>query len=979
METDKIKKVERLYCGIQWYKAKPDSGIYTYLEQLRNGDENLYMVHRSHPKYGRYYGIANKLQIEKMISKNVYLYEILISSIRKKVYFDIDIEDKKDKLEECLKIINDNFPEANIQVSGSKTEEKISYHIVLSNYYVYDTIILEKFVEQYKSLGFDTNVYKKKTLFKCINQSKTKENSPIQAYISGNKKLTKHLVLMDFDTDAKNIEELSTMKVLLNNVRETSNRNKLNETQIDLLNINEMDIKHELPETFDYINACALEKLKAIPLNHRKTNNTLNHLVIWKIMVWAKNENITFEDFWNWCKQKDSTESRKLRYISYYQTASKYNIPEKFIDTLLLKFYPYLKEDNIQKLYRKMNEINATKEVDSNYLQHSDISLNTKVSYLNVRMGGNKTGAVIDYIKTNYKEKRVLYIVPRISLATDIKERMIKENVNFELYSDILTKDSMGEFDNLIVCINSLIYLADCKYSLIVIDEIETIWESFSNGAKLLGYKASSIWYLLGRLLKDADKIIVMDALMSMKTINTINQMTNINNESVEIVKLTNGQEPRKYIKYNSKDISGWFDSIKQSILNGEKVFVFMPYKTTYAHTKRDKRTGVQTLVNYLCETCNLIENEDIIGYYSEQKEQKSMLKDINKIWEKAKCIVANTCISVGNNYSGKDFSKIYIYFSNWVVSRELIQIMYRIRSPIENTMHIYFEKKNLLLDRYKTHTLELEDDAFKILKDGLILEDRTDPLTRMHILSKRCNITLDSEAPETDIKEELDMSSFLISYDKVHDLLDCEFIQIKNNIQNGFVSLLERLKYEKYLLKKKFKEDTPDNIISTFWPCPLLINQLKKLNEYNIINKILDGNGHPDFITFVENHSITDLSILHIPNHITNDMIKELIYLRDGINDRGVYLVSRVINSYFNKRIMYPIKKITRDEKTKEIKDKYKRIYVSSLEKNVIEYEINFDFVYKIMIYKEHIKNKKEESMDEVLIEEYIESDIEE
>ena len=974
METDKIKKVERLYCGIQWYKAKPDSGIYVFLENIRNGNENIYPMHRYHPKYGRYYGVATKIQIEKMITKNVYLYEILSPLLKKKVYFDIDIKDKKDTLTECLKIIKENFPEANIQVSGSKTDEKISYHIVLSNYYVYDTLIIKEFVKNYTDLGFDILVYNKNNLFKCINQSKTKENSPIQAYISGNKKLTKHLVLMDFDIDAKNVEELSTMKSVLNNVRETSNRNKLNETQIDLLNINEMDIKHELPETFDYINACALEKLKAIPLNDRKTNNTLNHLVIWKIMVWAKNENITFEDFWNWCKQKDSTESRKLRYISYYQTASKYNIPEKFIDTLLLKFYPYLKEDNIQKLYRKMNEINATKEVNSNYLQHSDISLNTKVSYLNVRMGGNKTGAVIDYIKTNYKEKRVLYIVPRISLATDIKERMVKENVNFELYSDILTKDAMGEFDNLIVCINSLIYLADCKYSLIVIDEIETIWESFSNGAKLLGYKASSIWYLLGRLLKDADKIIVMDALMSMKTINTINTMTNEND--VEIVKLTFGQEPRKYIKYNSKDVSGWIDKIKQSILNGEKVFVFMPYKTTYEYTKRDKRTGVQTLVNYLCETCNLIENQDIIGYYSEQKEQKNMLKDINEIWEKAKCIVANTCISVGNNYSGKDFSKIFIYFSNWVVSRELIQIMYRIRSPIENTMHIYFEKKNLLLDRYKTHTLELEDDAFKILKDGLILEDRTDPITRMNILSKRCNITLDSEAPESDIKEKLDMSSFIISYDKVPDLLDCEFIQIKNNIQNGFVSLLERLKYEKYLLKKKFQKDTPDDIIKTFWPCPLLINQLKKLNEYNIINKILDGNGHPDFITFTENHSITDLSTLHIPNHITNDMIKESFYLKNEINDRGVYLVSRLINGYFNKRIMYAVKE--KDEKTK--KDIYKKIYVNKLNKNVYQYELDDDFVYKIMIYKEHIKNKNtEESMDEVLIEEYIESDIEE
>ncbi len=51
-----------------------------------------------------------------------------------------------------------------------------------------------------------------------------------------------------------------------------------------------------------------------------------------------------------------------------------------------------------------------------------------------------------------------------------------------------------------------------------------------------------------------------------------------------------------------------------------------MPYKTTYEYTKRDKRTGVQTLVNYLCETCNLKENQDILGYYSEQKEQKKII-----------------------------------------------------------------------------------------------------------------------------------------------------------------------------------------------------------------------------------------------------------------------------------------------------------------------------------------------------------------
>lgn len=947
---EKITKTRITY-GIQWYKVKcTDSGINKFLEDIRNGNDEMYLVNRHHPIEGRFYGVASKIQMEKMISKNVYLYEILSPLIKKKVYFDID--SKTDTLEECIKIIKQTFPNPNIQISGVKNPiEKFSYHIVLSNYYVYDTTILKEFVKKYTDLGFDPCVYNKYNLFKCINQSKAKKDAPIQEYISGDKKYTKHLVLMDFDKDAQIITELKEIKQTLEEIRKPENRNKLNKTKIELLEINESDIKHELPEDFDYINAKALQKLNTIPLNHRNTNNTLNHITIWKILVWAKNENIDFEDFWNWCKQKDDSESRKLRYINYYASASNYNIQERFIDTILLKFYPYLKENNTEKQYRKLNEIVPTKLIQSNYLQGNHISSKRKISYLSIKMGGNKTGSVIDFIKDNYKPpergKRVLYIVPRISLANDIQERFKKCDLDFVLYNQIDDKQLMGNENNLIICINSLIYLADCKYDLIIIDEIETIWEVFSNGAKNLNNKASSIWYLLCRLINDSEKTIVMDALMSMKTINTIQLMTT-NGVSYEILTLSVQQEERKYIKYNSNDISGWFESITQSILNGEKVFIFMPYKTTYDYTKRDLRCGVQSLINYLCEKCNLIENEDIIGYYSEQKEQKANLNKINEIWGKAKCIVANTCISVGNNYSGNDFTKIFVYYSNWVVSRELIQIMYRIRNPIENIMHIYFEKKIPSIDRYKNHELGLENDAFKELKKGLIVEDKTDPLLRMKILSKRCNIIESGVHIVSDVKQELDLSSFVISYDKVPDLSDDEYLHIKNNIQQGFVSLLERLKYEKYKLKKEFKYDTPEHVIKSFWETPLLINQLKKLeNEYNIINEILIGLGHPKFIEFVEKHSMTDLSILHIPKHITNDMIKESFDLKNEIIDRGVNLVSRLINAYFNKRVMY----LCLDKNKK-----YKKMYVKKIDKYVYEYELDISFCANVEYFKDYI-----------------------
>lgn len=941
---DKITKSDITY-NLQWYKVKcTDSGINKFLEDIRNNDEEKYLVVRHHYSKGRFYGVASKIQMEKMISKNVYLYEILSPLMKKKVYFDID--SKTDTLEECIKIIKQTFPNPNIQISGVKNPiEKFSYHIVLSNYYVYDTTILKEFVKKYTDLGFDPCVYNKYNLFKCINQSKAKKDAPIQEYISGDKKYTKHLVLMDFDNDAQIITELKEIKQTLEEIRKPENRNKLNKTKIELLEINECDIKHELPETFDYINARALEKLNAIPLQPRESNNTLNHITIWKIMVWSKNENIEFEDFWNWCKQKDSSEKRKLRYINYYVAASNYTIQEKFIDTILLKFYPYLKENTTEKQYRKLNEIIPTKCIESDYLQGNHICNTTPVSYLSIKMGGNKTGSVIDFIKDNYKDKskRVLYIVPRIALANDIQERFKVKDLEFVLYNQIDDKQLRGNENNLIICINSLECLADFKYDLIIIDEIETTWELFYKNKKDL----SSLWCELCRLIKDSEKTIVMDALMSMKSINTIQSMYKTP-PRYEILTLSSKQEERKYIKYKSKDLTGWFESIIESILNGEKVFIFMPYKTTYDYSKRDLRCGVQSLVNYLCEKCKLIENQDIIGYYSEQKEQKANLNKINEIWGKAKCIVANTCISVGNNYSGNDFTKIFVYYSNWVVSRELIQIMYRIRNPIENIMHIYFEKKIPLIDTYKNYKLGLENDAFKELKKGLLIEDKTDPLLRMKILSKRCNIIESGVHIVSDVKQELDLSSFVISYDKVPDLSDDEYLHIKNNIQQGFVSLLERLKYEKYKLKKEFKYDTPEHVIKSFWETPLLINQLKKLDtEYNIINEILTGLGHPKFTDFVVKHSMTDLSILEIPKHITNDMIKESFDLKNEINYRNVNLVARLINAYFNKRVMYLCV-----DKNK----KYKKMYVKKIDRYVYEYELDILFCANVEYYKEYL-----------------------
>jgi hypothetical protein len=953
MDADKITKNEITY-GLQWYKVKStDSGINKFLEEIRNGNDEMYMVIRHHYAKGRFYGVASKYQMEKMIIKNVYLYEILSPSMKKKVYFDID--SKTDTLQECIKVIKQSFPQCNLQISGVKNPiDKFSYHIVLSNYYTYDTTIIKEFVKKYKDLGFDPCVYNKYNLFKCINQSKPKKDAPIQEWLYGDKKYTKHLVLMDFDDNSQNIEDaaLNEIKQSLNELRRPENRNELNETKIELLDINIYDIKYDLPEDFDYINARALDKLNAIPLQARETNNTLNHMVIWKIMVWAKSENIHFNDFWNWCSQKDNSEARKLRYIMYYESSSNYKISEQFIDTLLLKYYPHLKQNNYTNLFKKSNDLTTLPQTvvyEKEYLDYKDISLNKKLSYLSVKMGGNKTGAVIEHIKNHYKEKRVLYITPRVSLSPDLKQRFKNASLDITVYSEIEDSQFMSNENLLIICINSLKRLMGSKYDVIIIDEIETMWENFSeNTTKEFKRITSQVWSLFVRLLKDAEKVIVMDALMVMKTINTINKIIQ---EDFEVITLSYKQEAREYIKYKSKQESLWYDAIIKSLKNNEKIYIFIPYITTKENTKRNPLSGVQSLIDYLCKKFNLIENKDIIGYYSDQKEQKKQLEYIDEIWGNAKCIVANTCISVGNNYTRNDFDKIYVYYASWVNSRELIQSMYRVRRPKENTMHIYFEKAFNTFDRYNHNKVILNEDSYEELQKGLLIERKTPSLDRIKILMERCNITEKQLQPELIQVEKLDLDNFSISYSKIPEMTLDEYLQIKNNLRNGFISLLERLRYEKYILKNNFKHDTPEDVIELFWDTPDLIYKLKELNKNKLIQDILESIGYDDFITFIDKHTSVDVSSLYIPNHITNDTIKKHFDLKNGITQRDAILVSRLINGYFNKRVMYSVK---------DVNNNYTKIYIKKLDKRIHKYEMDELFCEKVMFYKEYIECDK-------------------
>ena len=925
----KIYKSQVLY-GITWYKVKEkNSNINVFLEALRN-DKSKYLVKRHNPKYGQFWAVVTFEQIQKMICKNVYLYEILSPNVYKKVYFDID--SKTDTLEACKEKILERFPNARLQISGYHTSEKHSFHIVLSNYFVKDPLVIQQFCSRNTDLGFDTAVYGKNNLFKCINQSKPKPNAPIQAYLEGDKSLSKHLVLSDFDEDAQEVS-ISEAVLIERQQRpqiEAKERQKTSKEPLDLLNdINPKNNIYELEDDFDYINALSRDKLRVIPLNHRNTDDTLNHRVIWKVMVWCKNENISFEEFWQWCKQKEDTESRKCRYMDYWEAAEKYNTNETFIDTILYRFYPFLKEDDYRKKYRIMNTIDPTTVITNQWLSGQDISKEKKITYLNIRMGGNKTGAVLEFIKSLDENATILFITPRIALSADILGRMNNIGLEFENYKDISNKSELVSKDRLICSVQSLHYLADKQYDYVIIDEIETVWPSFSGEAQTHKEHVNSNWTIFLRMVETSKKTIIMDALMSRKTLKIFET------ENSEIITLEKQQEPRTYIKYKPSEINKWLGRIYNSLKNGEKIIIFMPYKNRNTTSSRHPLTGIYQLVKWISNEFNLEEGVDVIGYFAEARKEKEDLINIEDIWKRARCIVANTCIAVGNNYSGEDFDKIYAYFSHWVATNDFLQFLYRIRNPKEKNMIIFYERKHMQIEKMCRHKIIIENEKFKYLRAGFLIEDNTDPLLKLQVLMKKLNIS-EVNINEDQLSEfpKINLDEFMINYNDIPNITESEYEKIMSDIDKGFSSLIERFSFEKYRQRKVFIEDTPEIILEIFWNIgDNVLNGLKNLtnNDSHLLNEILNELGHPDFLKFISSYKIVDLCSLRVPKCITNDNIKNNIKLKNNIVNRDTELVARIINAVFGKRVISSVRQGRKYAQiyvpTKKLGENYKKM----------------------------------------------------
>ena len=151
--------------------------------------------------------------VDTITNNNGYICEILCS-YPKKVYFDVDCSDPNNlSLDNVKTIINKYFENPIYAISGSETDKKKSYHIVLTNYIIKNINDLQtmktlvKYIANTECEYFDWLVYSKNRAMKCINQSKPDRE---QQLIIENDEPKDHFINSFFKGNEKQIKQIET-------------------------------------------------------------------------------------------------------------------------------------------------------------------------------------------------------------------------------------------------------------------------------------------------------------------------------------------------------------------------------------------------------------------------------------------------------------------------------------------------------------------------------------------------------------------------------------------------------------------------------------------------------------------------------------------------------------------------------------------------------------------------------------------------
>ena len=666
---------------------------------------------------------------------NCSLFEILHDDNKRKVYFDFDMysESKIENIKQSIEYntiinkINIDFKNPKICSSGScgydtkQKKYKLSIHIILTDRH-FNNIHHQRNsnIKQYaKSIGSDEAVYCSNQCFKFPLQSKLYSDR-VQLIIE-DENIENHII------QNVNSDSIECDKCIIENIYNNNNikskkkiifKSKKISFKSKYTNINRVaPMVHKFHTSY-------LNILKHIPLLPISSGNNLKYSDMFRLVKESSIEKNGFSRIWKFLKNRpcqniehnekywENIYNSSLKLYSTYskkklETAkyfSKINIFE-----LLQQFYgniqnPYLRKFKKQQIDTILDKDMFNKIINTQYLNFSDISnISEKCTIIKTNMGSGKTNNINLLLRSIYKNNSCISITNRVSLAvnqygefnrelTQDEINRIKLNYNgdikltndFKYYKDKST--NIGH-ENVICEIESIgkTSIRD-SYDVCILDECESLLLSFADETCHKGLGYSNNWKKFIDIISSCEKLIIMDAFISSKTIDFIKSL----NIDYYLIGRKNDLIHKTISDYKCFD--KYLNNLKNDILNDKKVCIQYPYKSAKCSYFK---LHIEQISEMLIKECNLTA-DDIMTYHGDTNDfDKKQLKNVDDIWENKKVIIYNSAITVGVNCNIK-CDKLYMMYSNHCLPRDTIQGSMRFRD-IKNTNIEMFIFKNPL------------------------------------------------------------------------------------------------------------------------------------------------------------------------------------------------------------------------------------------------------------------------------------------
>jgi hypothetical protein len=789
--------------GLTWFKnASDEGGAMKYV--ISKCKEGEVVIHSQSKKHGRMWTSCIPDKACDLINKNHGIYEV-ITTYPHKLYFDIDNKTPETPIfETAMAHIKSLWAEGNWAISGSKTEEKESYHIVSDTYVIHneaerDMVKCAVKYLQTKLDSFDWKVYTNNRNMKCINQSK--DDGRVQEIIE-NPDFKAHLICSFIPNYCKpidcNFQDDLKEQIQIENARK----------RFDLSTLPRLSLQP--PSNFNYDDLTPKEILDLLP--YKASPKSFEFTYLSRISRFCYYNGLSHDDFCNWAGWRVNADGIKM-------WNSLHKFPPLSIDAakaILFYFYPSLKKDIFMHKFTnqfRVPDYVVVTQIDRLSQEHYTEAF--KFTALNLTMGSGKTAQTIDYLKSSYGG--FCWIAHNQALVAGTITRMREAHVDCTHYASIDAKSkkagALRNINNLCICSASLFHIPlDKQYNVLVIDEIESLVDAFCG--ELMKDNKQLCFSVFKHLIKTSNKVIVIDAFITMKTYNLLRLIDP--DAKINMIIQANVSPSKTLIFKTAPKDSEDDDLMSQSLSEicsymrkGENVFIFYPYKTGKTGTNYN-RLSMDDVKNRIVAKTG-IRVSDIIIYNSDVDDKiKDGLKNVNKTWAGKRCIIVNSCVTAGVNFDIPGFNRVFMFIASFITPRQSIQVSARIRQLETNEIVVYYLGRQQNQNTFKDDTKKMNCPIYHRLFHDYLIEEKAPRRKAFEYFCMKApyKMKVNKMIVDTQISSELSQfqnSEFEFAYDKIENIESAYANTIEQMVMHQEATMFDKFQLKKFYFKLKF------------------------------------------------------------------------------------------------------------------------------------------------------------------------------